>query len=102
MGIPFYTILWKEANGELTGTAIPQKSIKIPANVQTTWLEDSKQNYMEYTQNGANYKMWIEDVEATSQKLDFIKQYDLAGAAFWTKGFEDSSVWSVVKQKVLE
>ena len=102
LGIPFYTILWKEANGELTGTAIPQKSIKIPANVQTTWLEDSKQNYMEYTQNGANYKMWIEDVEATSQKLDFIKQYDLAGAAFWTKGFEDSSVWSVVKQKVLE
>lgn len=102
LGIPFYTILWKEANGELTGTAIPQKNIKIPANVQTTWLEDSKQNYMEYTQNGANYKMWIEDVEATSQKLDFIKQYDLAGAAFWTKGFEDSSVWSVVKQKVLE
>lgn len=102
LGIPFYTILWKEVNGELTGTAIPQKSIKIPANVQTTWLEDSKQNYMEYTQNGANYKMWIEDVEATSQKLDFIKQYDLAGAAFWTKGFEDSSVWSVVKQKVLE
>lgn len=102
LGIPFYTILWKEYNGELTGTAIPQKNIKIPANVQTTWLEDSKQNYMEYTQNGASYKMWIEDVEATSQKLDFIKQYNLAGAAFWTKGFENPSVWSVVKQKVLE
>lgn len=102
LGVPFYTILWKEVDGKVSGTAVPQKNIKIPANVQTTWLEDSKQKYMEYTQNGATYKMWIEDTEATSQKLDFVKQYDLAGAAFWAKGFEDSSVWSIVKQKILE
>lgn len=100
LGIPFYTILWKESNGTVTGTAVLQKNIKIPANVETTWLEDSKQKYMEYTQNGANYKMWIEDVEATSQKLDFIKQYNLAGAAFWAKGYEDPSVWEIVKQKI--
>ena len=55
-----------------------------------------------YTQNNKSYKMWIEDAEATSYKLDFVEKYGLAGAAFWEKGYEDESVWQIVKQKILE
>lgn len=102
LGIPFYTILWKEQDGIASGTAIPQKNIRIPSGVETTWLEDSKQKYMEYTQGNYLCKMWIEDTEATSQKLDFVKKYDLAGAAFWQRGYEDESVWNLVEEKVLE
>ena len=102
LGIPLYSVLWKEKDGEVSGTAIPQKNISIPNGVETTWLEDSKQNYMEYTQGGYTCKMWIEDTEATSQKLDFIKQYNLAGAAFWQKGFEDPNVWNLVEEKLAE
>ena len=103
LGIPFYTILWKEKDGVASGTSILQKSINnnIPSNVEKTWLEDSKQDYVEYEKGGYTYKMWIEDTKATSNKLDYIDQYNLAGAGFWAKGYEDKSVWSIVKEKLL-
>lgn len=100
LGIPFYTILWKEKDGVVNGTSITQRNIRIPEGAEVTWLEDSKQNYAEYNQNGYLCKIWIEDKEATSQKLDIISKYDLAGAAFWAKGYEDKDVWSIVKEKL--
>ena len=102
LGIPFYSVLWQNRDGNVKGSAIPQKNIKIPEDAEITWLKDSQQNYMEYTQNNTKYSMWIEDAQATSIKLNLIEQYNLAGAAFWEKGYEDESVWSIVKQKLLE
>lgn len=100
MGVPLYTVLWKEKDGVATGTSIPQKNIKIPNGVEKEWLEDSRQYYMEYNQNGYLCKMWIEDIDATSEKLDIIKNRNLAGAAFWAKGYENPEVWNIVEEKL--
>ena len=64
------------------------------------WLDDAKQNYIEYTENGFTYKMWVEDEKSIAAKLDLVKKYNLGGAAFWEKGCETSGVWDVVKEKM--
>lgn len=103
LGIPFYTRLWTERNGKMTSTEVKlMKDIDkvLPANVKKEWDENLKQNYVEYKQNGATYKMWIEDEKSIEAKLDLINQYQLAGAAFWEKDMEPNSVWNLVSTKL--
>ena len=104
LGVPLYTILWKTEGENTKGTVISIKNIKkyIPSDVEIQWLEDSKQQYIEYTKNGETYKMWIENEDSISQKLDLVNKYNLAGAAFWQKGYENENIFSIVKQKILE
>lgn len=103
LGVPFYTRLWKESDGKVTSKVISQKNVNknIPSNTEIQWSEESQQKYIEYVQDNATYKMWIEDEKSISQKLNLIEKYNLAGAAFWQKGFEDESIWNVIKQKLM-
>ena len=100
IGMPFYTRLWKEANGQITSKVVSMKNIDsiLPENVEKKWNEDLKQYYVEYEQEGATYKMWIEDENSIKAKFDLVKKYDLAGAAYWTKDREAESIWKVIAQ----
>ena len=102
LGMPFYTRVWKEQNGELSSYAIFMKSIDstIPSNVQRVWKDDVKQNYVEYTRSGATYKIWIEDDKSIAAKCDLVNDYNLAGAAYWSKDRETPSVWNVISEKL--
>lgn len=102
LAVPFYTRLWKEANGEVSSDTVDLKDVDkvIPANVEKKWNDNLKQYYIEYTQNGAVYKMWIEDLKSISAKLDLINKYKLAGAAYWEKDRESPEVWDIVKEKL--
>ena len=103
LGIPFYTRLWVERNGNiLSRDTVTVNAIDnvLPSNVEKQWDEDLKQYYLEYTQNGSTYKMWIEDEESIAAKLDLINQYNLAGAAFWEKDMESSNIWDLVSSKL--
>ena len=59
-----------------------------------------KQNYVEYQKDGATYKMWIEDAESIKEKLDLIKEFDLAGGCYWVKDFETEDIWKVIKNEL--
>ncbi len=98
LGIPFYTMLWKDNSPSV----VNMKSIDnvIPSEVERKWDENLKQYYVEYTKNGSNYKMWIEDEKSIEAKLNLISKYNLAGAAFWDKGRETSSVWNLISEKL--
>ena len=102
LAVPFYTRLWKEANGKVSSETVDLKDVdKVsPANVEKKWNDNLKQYYIEYTQNGAVYKMWIEDLKSISAKLDLINKYKLAGAAYWEKDRESPEVWDIVKEKL--
>ena len=101
LGMPFYTRLWKEDGEDLSSTVVYMKSVDkyIPENASKTWDDEVKQYYVEYTQNGITYKMWIEDEESIKAKFDLMEKYNLAGAAYWQKDFESDSIWEVVKTK---
>ena len=102
LGIPFYTRVWEENNGEISSSTINMKNIDsiIPEGASKTWDDDLKQYYVEYTSNGITYRIWVEDEESIKAKLSLINEYNLAGASFWAKDREPDSIWSVVSENL--
>lgn len=105
LGLPFYTKLWKTKDGKRVDnpTTVGIKDINnaVLSGVNKEWLEDLQQNYIQYERGGYLYKLWIEDEQSFEKKLLIVNEHDLAGAAYWRKGFESASVWEIVKN-VLE
>ena len=103
LGLPFYTKLWQTKNDEtIKGTAVTMENVQssIPATASKEWQEDLQQYYVQYEQGGYVYKMWVEDEESFSKKIDLVKKYNLAGAAYWRKGFESKGVWDIIKNSL--
>ena len=103
LGIPFYTRVWyTNSSGELASQAVNIKDLDdiIPSSASKTWDDDLKQYVTEYTRNGTTYKVWIEDEKSIEAKLDLIEEYNLAGAAYWQKGGEPDSIWSMISEKL--
>lgn len=100
LSMPFYTRLWKEQNGRLTSSVVNMNKVTIPKGVEKVWNEEAKQNYIEYKQGSATYKMWIEDEQSISAKIDLINKYDLAGGSFWEIDRETVGVWKIINEKL--
>lgn len=103
LGLPFYTKLWKTKNGEVVNsTVIMIKNINniIPENATKEWKEELQQYYIQYEKDGYVYKMWIEDEKSFTKKLDLVQKYNLAGAAYWRKGFENEKIWNTIKNNL--
>lgn len=102
LGMPFYTRLWKEENGNITSKTVNMKNIDtvIPSDIQRTWDDTLKQNYVEYTQDSAVYKMWIEDEMSIKEKVGLVRKYNLAGVASWEKDREKNTIWAVIKAEL--
>lgn len=102
LGMPFYTRLWKEENGNITSKTVNMKNIDtvIPSDVQRTWDDTLKQNYVKYTQDSVVYKMWIEDEASIKEKVGLVRKYNLAGVASWEKDREKDTIWAVIKAEL--
>ena len=100
LGVPFYTRVWEEHNGEIETSTIDMKSIEdvVPEGASRTWDDELKQYYIEFVENGVTNKIWAEDEESIKAKLSLIGEYDLAGAAFWEKDREPDSIWNVISE----
>ncbi|NLC88351.1 MAG: hypothetical protein GX682_06290 [Clostridiaceae bacterium] len=102
LGMPFYTRLWKETQTTPQSNVVSMKNIDsvLPDGIEKKWNEDLKQYYVEYQKNDATYKMWLEEEESIKAKFDLMNEYDLAGAAYWQKDMEKSTIWSIVEEKI--
>lgn len=103
LGLPFYTKLWKTKNGEVVSSSVVMiKNInnQIPENATKEWKEELQQYYIQYEKDGYVYKMWIEDEESFAKKLDLVQKYNLAGAGYWRKGFENEKIWDNIKNSL--
>ncbi len=100
LAMPFYTRLWTEQNGTVSSKVVNMKDVNIPDGVTKVWDDNLKQNYIEYSSGDTKYKMWIEDEDSISAKLDLVNKYDLAGAGFWEKDRENEDVWDIVAEKL--
>lgn len=101
LGIPLYTRMWKETDGKITSSVVNMNQIEenLPPEsaVERKWNDELKQYYVEYKMNNTVYRMWIEDEKSITEKLNLIKKYELAGAAFWEKDRETENVWQITK-----
>lgn len=125
LGIPFYTRVWIETpitdDGGQTDTA-PEDGITdestdsyaiydldtyatnmtevnnlLNANaVEPVWSEEAGQYYAEYINDGATYKIWIENAVSIEEKLKVLQANNLAGGSFWKLGLETSDVWDTI------
>lgn len=102
LAMPFYTRLWKETEGKPESSVVWMKNIdsKLPNGVEKTWNDELKQYYVEYTQNGATYKMWLEEEDSIKAKMALMKQYELAGLACWQKDFEKDTIWNIISEEL--
>lgn len=119
--VPFFTRLWKEVpktEGELkeqAGTEAGEYPMKVTssaygmseaeqvirnAGADIVVDEATGQNYAQWEENGATYKIWLEDEMALEAKLEFITKYDLAGNAAWRLGFEKDGIWELILRYV--
>lgn len=98
-GIPFYTRVWKTANGETTSTAVGIEAAKKwvdEKKAELYWQEELGQYYGEVTADDGIYQIWMEEERSIGEKVALVKQYDIAGTAFWKLGFEPSTIWNVI------
>lgn len=96
--IPFYTRLWKLADG-VTSEALSMGAAEnyLSQNgVTTTWDEMTCQNYATWQADGATYQIWLEDLESINAKLNVMSMYALGGIAEWKLGLEKPEVWDSI------
>lgn len=102
-GIPFYTRLWKEADGKTTSEAInlrrAQKLI-TDHNLDPVWLEEIGQYYAEFEEDGAVFKIWFEEPRSVDLKMQEIHNNGLAGVAGWRGGLESEDIWDIITKYI--
>lgn len=107
LGVPFYMRKWEEikSGGKIkvkasTLTMEAAQELAKDKRAKIKWLEEQGQHYFEYEENGAKYKVWMEDEKSLHLKLDLIQKYGLAGVAGWRKGFETPEIWDLIEKKL--
>lgn len=101
LGIPLYTRLWAEtASGLETRSYSMVQTKQLLATRPEVPIYDEKSGlkYIEYHKDNKLYKLWIEDTESLKKRLDFVKEYDLAGIAAWRLGYETADVWDILEE----
>lgn len=103
IGIPFFTRLWKETpDGDgvkVTSQAYGMREgmdVLKRNNAKIVWDEELQQNYGEFKEDGATFKMWLEDEKSLEAKLKVISDNDVAGIAEWKLGLEDKKIWNTI------
>ena len=97
--VPFYTILWKIQGAEVKDeylTLVNEPDFIKRMGVEPVWDEVTCQNYMEWSSNGVTYKVWLEDQESISMKLNAMSNLGLAGVAAWRLGYGTQDVWTLL------
>ena len=99
-GVPFYTRLWTETLEGVESKALGISAAKkwIEENdVELYWQEPLGQYYGEHqTEDGIQY-LWMEEEDSLREKMDLIREHDLAGVACWKLGLEDAAAWDSIR-----
>ena len=100
-GIPFYTRGWTVP----FGTDVPQSealSMEQAGNfvkdheITLSYDDSCGQNVGTSSDSEARYSIWMEDEQSLTNRINYIRQKELAGVAAWRIGFEKASVWSII------
>ena len=104
LAIPLYTRLWTE---DSSGKVVKQSTVSmknidsiLPSGVNKQWDDNLKQYYVEYQDGQYTKKMWIEDEKSLKEKINLIKNNNLAGVASWEKGMETDNFWTFLKESI--
>ncbi|MHA0858462.1 glycosyl hydrolase family 18 protein [Paenibacillus sp. CMAA1364] len=104
LGIPLYTRVWseetKDGETKVKSKAVGMNSVAdiIRENeLIPSYLDDVKQNYVEYKEDGLLKKIWIEDEVSLRARVELAKTLQLGGIASWTRSFANDQAWKVLQ-----
>ena len=98
-GIPLFCREWIEDGDSLSSKSLGMGEVSeyLSKNKATAeWDEDLGQYYAEFMDGDVKHMIWIEDEKSLEKKLEVMKEFDLAGAAFWRLGHESKEAWTVI------
>ena len=96
LGIPCYGYDWliDSPKEEAQGLSYSQvMNLKEKNGVSVNWDQESETPYIKYRDKNGNHEVWFENKDSIIKKINLIKEFQLAGAAFWRLGLEDSGIW---------
>jgi spore germination protein YaaH len=66
-----------------------------------TWDNDAQSSWCQYTKDGIDHQVWIEDEKSIGIKYDFAKKQDLGGIGIWVLGYDKnySDLWNLIREK---
>jgi len=104
LGIPFYTREWEESRGAGGKISVKSKAMAMASaderlrdtGASKVWLGSAGQHYFQYVSDDKTYKVWMEDESSLKLRMNLVRENNLAGAAFWRKGFERNEVWGAI------
>ena len=101
--IPLFSrVLATDGNGyvESFNASMTEAYGYLEAKGVTPWYDEaSGQNYGEYVSDndGRFYQIWLEDEDSLRTRLQMINDYDLAGVAAWSIGWEKGTeIWEII------
>lgn len=104
LAVPLYTRIWseelKDGKTKVSSKAVGMKTVDdilTEKKLKLKYLEDVKQNYVEYTEDGVQKKIWIEDKTSLKERVKLAKELQLGGVAAWTRSFGTEEAWNVLK-----
>lgn len=103
LSMPLYTRIWTEQDGKVSSKAVGMDKVKdiIASKKLKPKLDPAAgQNYVEYTENGALNRIWIEDALSIQSRVKLMRDLNLAGVATWNRSFQTSSIWSVIDEAI--
>lgn len=104
LSMPLYTRIWTEKKDESGAVKVSSQAVgmeRIRTILSEKGLtpvldEASGQNYVEYEEEGALKRIWIEDDLSMKARIDLVRKYDLAGVATWARVFQTPSIWTTI------
>lgn len=113
IGLPFYTRLWELTpvttdEGDIISYDIKSSALGMLSaerkiadnNAKVTYDSTTGQNYAEYEKNGKTYRIWLEDEDSISLKLETVMNYDVKGVSFWKLGFEKNTTFNLISRYI--
>lgn len=100
LGVPLYSRLWTEKGDKVTSSTLSMQQandIMLKHKLTPKWDKVAKQDYVEFKDANATYKIWLENASSIKYKVSLVNKYNLAGVGSWRKGFETPDIWNVIE-----
>ena len=109
IGLPFYTKLWVEE--PIAGTSSYNLSVQTVRmdeaekllgenNATPTLDEEVGEYFATFEKDGKRLSIWLENKYSLDQKLQLMKDNNIAGCAFWKLTQENTDIWVMIESYV--
>ena len=101
LGLPFYGRQWAMKGMEVLGTkaVLYRQTAELLAAGKAMYDWDAQSCQYRYVdEEGQEQILWFDDAYSLAARMEIVKEFGIAGVAFWCLGQEDASVWDAVRR----